>query len=46
MRLVAFRKRLEANRKREVEVHIPADADMSMHALSQSVKNFLEFEKK
>lgn len=37
---------VESNGHREVEVHIPSDADMSMKALSQSVKDFLAFEKK
>jgi hypothetical protein len=37
---------VETNGRKEVEVHIPSDADMSFEALSKSVKDFLEFEKK
>lgn len=36
---------VDTNGHREVEVHIPSDADMSYEALSKSVKDFLEFEK-
>lgn len=37
---------VESKGHREVEVHIPSDANMSIEALSQSVMNFLDFEKK
>ena len=36
---------VEAKAHREMEVHIPSDADMSIEALSQSVKDFLDFQK-
>lgn len=35
---------VENNGHREVEVHIPSDADMSFEGLAKSVKDFLEFE--
>ena len=34
---------VESNGHREIEVHIPSDADMSMKALTQSVIDFLAF---
>ena len=36
---------VEADGHREIEVHIPSDADMSMKELTQSVMDFLVFEK-
>lgn len=35
---------VEINNHREVEIHIPSDADMSLKALCQSVKDFIKFE--
>ena len=37
---------VESNGHKEIEVHIPSDADMSITALCQSVRDFLDFEKK
>ena len=36
---------VESNGHREIEVHIPSDADMSMKGLTQSVIDFLDFVK-
>lgn len=36
---------VESNDHREIEIHIPSDADMDLKALCQSVKDFKEFEK-
>lgn len=37
---------VESNGHREIEVHIPSDANMSIEALSKSVMNFLDFVEK
>lgn len=37
---------VESNHHREVEIHIPSDANMSLKALCQSVTDFVKFEEK
>lgn len=37
---------VDAGGHREVELHIPSDADMSVPGMAQSVKDFLDFERK